>query len=230
MTGKNPWQLEDLCDHYGVFPIKFKVYTDMLEAGGYFVGLTGKGWGPGEFRRWVEAQSGGKEYDAVRLKPPTTGIQTNDYAKEFCGVFEGSAEGSAVLFLVWAREPHRPYELSSGVKAGKKLAEAAVPAYLPDDAIVRSDLLDYAVEIEWFDAQLGKMLKMLEEMGELDDTVVVVTADNGMPFPRVKGHIYEDGCHLPLAIRYPRLMKAGRVVDDLVSVIDFAPAIWNWQR
>ena len=74
----------------------------------------------------------------------------------------------------------------------------------------------------------GKMLKTLEDAGELDNTLVLVTADNGMPFPRVKGHIYEDACHEPLALRWPAGgVKGGRTVDDFVSFIDVAPTLYD---
>ena len=62
--------------------------------------------------------------------------------------------------------------------------------------------LDYAVEVEWFDQQLGKMLAQLESAGELENTIIIVTSDHGQPFPRVKGQVYEDGIHIPLAIRW----------------------------
>ena len=67
---------------------------------------------------------------------------------------------------------------------------------------------------KWFDTHLGRMLDALQEAGELDNTIVVVTADNGMPFPRVKGHIFEDACHLPFAVRWGAVGKAGRVVAE----------------
>jgi arylsulfatase A-like enzyme len=85
-------------------------------------------------------------------------------------------------------------------------------------------MLDYAYEIEHFDRHLGRMLKLLEERGQIENTLVVVTADNGMPFPRVKGQEYELSNHLPLAIMWPGgIKKPGRVIDDYVSFIDFAP-------
>src|SRR5262249_55876049 len=120
-------------------------------------------------------------------------------------------------------EPHRAYEEGSGRRAGKRPADVTVPAYLPDTGVVRNDLLDYAMEIEWFDAHLGRILDQLEKKGELDDTLIVVSSDHGMPFPRVKGQIYEHGFHIPLAIRWGRQVKAGRVVSDFVNVRDFAP-------
>jgi arylsulfatase A-like enzyme len=64
---------------------------------------------------------------------------------------------------------------------------------------------------------------MLDDQGLAQNTIVIVTADNGMPFPRVKGHVYEDACHMPMAIRWPGVVKPGRVIDDLVSFVDLAP-------
>ncbi|RMG19909.1 MAG: heparan N-sulfatase, partial [Bacteroidetes bacterium] len=96
--------------------------------------------------------------------------------------------------------------------------------YWPDNDSVRTDLLDYAYEIEYFDQHLGQMLQLLQDAGELDNTLVVVTADNGMPFPRIKGQAYEMANHLPLAMRWPQgLAQPGRSVEAFVSFIDFAP-------
>ena len=99
----------------------------------------------------------------------------------------------------------------------------AVPAFLPDTEEIRSDILDYYVEIEWFDSHLGRMIQMLEEAGELDNTLIVVTSDNGMPFPRAKTTLYDWGTRMPLAVRWPERVPGGRVIDDLVSHTDFAP-------
>jgi N-sulfoglucosamine sulfohydrolase len=98
-----------------------------------------------------------------------------------------------------------------------------VPAYCPDNDIVRGDLLDYSLEVEYADSHIGRALETLRESGELDNTIVVVTSDHGMPFPYVKGQIIEDGFRLPLAVRWGNVVKPGRVVDDFVNVRDFAP-------
>ena len=63
----------------------------------------------------------------------------------------------------------------------------------------------------------------MAELGELDDTVVIVTSDNGCPFPRVKGQIYDDDFRLPFAVMWLDRITLGRVVDDLVSFIDIFP-------
>jgi arylsulfatase A-like enzyme len=204
------------------------VFPDLLEGAGYFIGFTGKGWGPGDFRHFGRKRNpAGKSFEGATLVPPTNGISNKDYAANFARFLrERPAADQPFCFWFGAHEPHRRYEPGSGLRAGKKLSDAIVPPYLPDNETVRSDLLDYALEIEWFDAQLGKILKQLDDAGEMENTLVLVTSDNGMPFPRVKGHIYEDACHEPLAVRWPGSgVKGGRRVADLVSFIDFAPTI-----
>jgi uncharacterized sulfatase len=109
------------------------------------------------------------------------------------------------------------------VRNGRQLREAFVPKFLPDVPVVRSDILDYCFEIEWFDQHLGRMLKLLEERNELDKTIVVVTSDNGMPFPRAKANVFEYGIHVPLAIRWGDHVLGGRKVEDLVNLVDLMP-------
>lgn len=111
------------------------------------------------------------------------------------------------------------------MKAGKKLSDIKeVPAFFPDNDIVRTDMLDYALEIEYFDSHVGKILDFLESKGELDNTLVIVTSDNGMPFPKAKSDEYDYSNHLPLAIMWGKNIKdPGRVVDQYISFIDIAP-------
>jgi len=109
------------------------------------------------------------------------------------------------------------------LKAGKSLQDIDVPPFLPDTREVRSDLLDYLLEIEWFDRHLQRILDYLEQNGELDNTIVVVTGDNGMPFPGAKANLFEYGTHVPLAIRWPAMISEGMHIDALVSSIDLAP-------
>jgi uncharacterized sulfatase len=98
-----------------------------------------------------------------------------------------------------------------------------VPPFLPDNEEVRSDLLDYLTEIEHFDRHLGQALDRIEKAGELENTLVVVTADNGMSFPGAKATMYEYGWHVPLAIAWPARIPGGRTVEDLVTFIDLGP-------
>ncbi|SHG90522.1 sulfatase family protein [Flagellimonas flava] len=228
LTGRNSWQLEEAANHWCYFPQKFKTYAEVLEENDYHVGYTDKGWAPGIAKNADGSERFllGKAYNEKITSPPTSKISTVDYAANFSSFLEADKGDRPFCFWYGSREPHRAYEEGSGIrKGGKKIEQIdMVYSFWPDNEAVRSDLLDYAYEIEYFDFQLGKMLKTLEEKGKLDNTIIVVTSDNGMPFPRIKGQEYELSNHLPLAIMWKDGIKnPGRVIDGLVSFIDLAP-------
>src|SRR5690606_21384278 len=83
------------------------------------------------------------------------------------------------------------------------------------------------VEIEWFDTHLGRMLEHLESIGQLDRTLVIVTSDNGMSFPRAKANCYEAGIHMPLAIRWGERVPPGRTSSDLIGFVDLTATIYE---
>jgi arylsulfatase A-like enzyme len=223
LTGRNTWQLEEAVNHNGIFPHKWQVYPEILEENGYWVGMTGKGWGPGDYvSGGFEHNPAGHEFQDRKTNPPASGIANTDYAANFEDFLAQRPADKPFCFWLGGREPHRAYEDGSGLRAGLDPKKVEVPQFYPDHKTIRSDMLDYAFEVEWFDSHVGKAVKKLEEIGELDSTIVVMSSDHGMPFPRVKGQIYEDGFHLPLAIRWGG-MQGGRVVDDFINVRDFGP-------
>jgi arylsulfatase A-like enzyme len=224
LTGRNSWQTEEATCHNGLFPSKFPVYPDLLEQAGYVVGLTGKGWGPGDFKSTgFKRNPAGPGFDQFKAQPPASGIGRNDYAKNFEAFLKQRPADKPFCFWMGFTEPHRAYELNSGVRLGKKLEDVTVPSYFPDTGVVRGDLADYSIEVEYADSHIGRALAALEAIDELDDTLILITSDHGMPFPYVKGQIHEDGFHLPLAARWGRVVKPGRVVEDFINVRDFAP-------
>jgi N-sulfoglucosamine sulfohydrolase len=228
LTGCNSWQLEAACNHICFFPAKFKTYAEALAEHGYFVGKTTKGWGPGvaNDEAGQPRAMAGQGFERRKAEPPTTGISNSDYAANFADFLDAAPAGSPWCFWYGGLEPHRGYEFGSGAaKGGKQLVDIErVPGYWSDNETVRHDLLDYGFEIEHFDRHLLKMLTLLEERGQLDSTLVVVTSDHGMPFPRAKGNAYEASNHVPLAIRWPgRIARPGRTVPEYVSFVDLAP-------
>ncbi|MEZ4699230.1 MAG: sulfatase [Rhodothermales bacterium] len=228
LTGRNSWQLEAAANHWPYFPEGYGTYVEALAANGYHAGYTAKGWAPGVARD-AEGQVRrltGTPYNERKLTPPASGIGDIDYAENFRAFLDDRPADQPFVFWYGGLEPHRGYEFGSGeAKGGKSKDEIdAVPAFWPDIDSVRTDMLDYAFEIEHFDTHLQRMLDLLDERGELENTLVVVTADNGMPFPRVKGQSYEFSNHLPLAIMWPAgIRQTGRRIDTFVSFIDLAP-------
>jgi uncharacterized sulfatase len=225
LSGRHVWQQEEAGVLYGSMPADIPLYPHLLENAGYFTGFTGKGWGPGDWKaQGLTRNPCGREFNSRKHPfqvPP--GIDARDSAANFADFLREKPADKPFCFWFGSTEPHRLYDSGGAVRTGRSLADVEVPAFLPDSQEVRSDLLDYIAEIEWFDRQLAKFLKALDDGGYRDNTLVVVTSDNGMPFPRAKVNLYDWGVHMPLAVRWPARIKGGRVVDDLVSHVDFAP-------
>lgn len=206
LTGQAVHRLEEGGNLHGFLPKRFPVYPDLLEQAGYVVGYTGKGWGPGQF------EPGGRERNPA-----------GPQFKNFDEFIQQRPAGRPLYFWFGSNDPHRPYEEGSGARAGLKADSVKVPAFLPDTPEVRSDLLDYYFEIQRFDRDVGRIVEALERLGELDNTLIIVTADNGMPFPRAKATVYDSGARMPLAIRWPSAVRAGSVIEEFVSLADVAP-------
>ena len=228
LTGRNSWQLEEAANHSPTFPAKFTSFVEVLGENGYRTGFTGKGWAPGDPGTVAgkRRQLTGTPYQEQHATPPTAAMSDIDYAANFTAFLDAAPATAPFFFWYGGYEPHRAYTYGSGLDGtGRSLDDLdSVPPMWPDTDTVRTDLLDYAREIDHFDDHLGRMLAELERRGELDNTIVVVTADNGMPFPRIKGQAYEMSNHLPLAVRWPAgIVDAGRTIKDFVNFVDLAP-------
>ena len=238
VTGRYHWQNEQSGQHGSSWMKKYVPFIDLLEANGYSTGRTGKGVDPFEYARnekdslWRMTNAGGIEHSNFRYEKgtpederPTDEINNVNYFENFKYFIENIRKEKPFFFWYGAKEPHRRYELDSWKRTNKTIDKVSVPGFFPDHEIVRGDLLDYAVEIEWFDLHLQRMLDYLESIGELENTIVIVTSDNGMPFPRAKANCYEYGVHVPFAVRYPKEFPGKRIVEDPIGFADIAPTI-----
>lgn len=207
LTGQDIWRLEEGGQLFGTLPAKFETYPDILEKNGYFVGYMKKGWGPGNF------ETGGRSHNPA-------GTKSYDNFEQF---IDSVPEGTPWCFWYGSYDPHRPYEKGSGVKANIDISNIKVPEFMPDVPEVRSDIADYYFEIQRFDREFGDMLQIIEENNILENTLIVVTSDNGMPFPRAKATLYDFGVRMPLAISWKNHISGNRIVDDFISLTDLAP-------
>ncbi len=224
LTGREIWQIREAGTHASSFPTDLPVFPSQLEKSGYCVGMTGKGWGPGQASGWPQNPAG-VAYAKEKLDSPP-GIANNDYAANFEDFLAKRDDNRPFCFWYGGHEPHRGYDRGIGKRNGMDLDKVVVPPFLPDTTEVRSDIADYLFEVEWFDQHLMRMLDRLEKLGELENTLVIVTSDNGMPFPRAKANLYEYGIHMPLAISWPARIEAGQVNDDLVGLVDVTRTIF----
>ncbi|MFT5141818.1 MAG: hypothetical protein ACI84D_000428 [Thalassolituus oleivorans] len=148
----------------------FPCIQTCLEEAGYSAGFARKGWGPGRFAPGGRTRNpAGEEYDDFDIflaeRPPDRPF----------------------TFWFGSYDPHRGYEEDAGQAAGMDLDAMALAEHFPDSEEVRGDVADYYFEVQRFDREVGELLAALEEAGEIEKTVVVMTGDHGMPFPRCKG-------------------------------------------
>ena len=232
LTGRYSWQLKEACNHNPFLSAEWKFYPFLLEDAGYFIGFTGKGWGPGIWggvdsgrTKFEKLNPAGRPFQSKKLKPPYKGIANVDYAGNFAEFLKARPKGKPFCFWLGTKEPHRGYGKDNWKKDSRNLKDVVVPAYYPDNEVIRGDLADYAIEVEWYDTHIGRALKHLKDAGELDNTIIIATSDHGMPFPRVKGQIYDDGFHIPFAVRWGDKVEADRVVTDFITFPDLAPTL-----
>ena len=205
LTGKDIWNLGEAANLWSSFP-KVKVYTKLMEESGYHVGIEGKGWGPGDesVTGWKQ-NPGGVRYDS------------------FEDFFNEVEKGQPWMYWYSSRDPHRPYRNEGLKKSGIHLDSINVPPYLPDNYEVRKDIADYYNEIQRFDEEVGSYISLLKEMGQVENTIIIVCSDNGWQMPRGLANLYDFGTKIPLIISWPEFFPPGREVDDFVNIKDFAP-------
>ena len=232
LTGRYSWQLREACNHNPFLSDSWSFYPYLLEEAGYFMGFTGKGWGPGIFKsidvgktKFTKPNPAGRPYVGRKMKAPYKGISGTDYAGNFEDFLEAWDQDSPFCFWLGTREPHRGYEKDSWKKDGRDLSKVTVQKFYPDNETIRGDLADYAIEVEWYDKHIGRCLQLLADRKLLDNTLIIATSDHGMPFPRVKGQIYDEGFHIPFAARWGDKIKAGRTVTDFITFPDLAPTL-----
>lgn len=204
-SGQYQWRLGSGENLGGSLPVDTPVYPELLQAAGYQIGFSRKGAQPSKHRH-TGRDPFGERFDS------------------FAKFFTEKKEGAPFCFWYGAGEPHRPYLAGTGEKAGLDPAKVVVPPGLPDNETTRSDLCDYHERIQRFDRDAGRILKLLETTGELENTIVVMTGDNGMPFPRCKATLYDTGTRVPLVVRWGAKVKGGRIIEDFVSLTDLAPS------
>ncbi len=220
LTGQHFWRLGSAGQLWGEFPSSLVTYQQLLEKHGYKIGYTGKGWGPGKA---LLGNPAGPAYSRIRREVDPN-LSNIDHVANLDLFLRERKPGQPFSFWLGTTEPHRPYQTGIGARSGEiDLAAIAVPPFLPDTDVVRRDLADYLYEIQYFDRELGEILQTLALHGELDNTVIVFTADNGMPFPRAKSNNYEYGTHVPLAVRWGNGITAHQQVTDFISLTDLAP-------
>lgn len=215
----------------------------LLKDQGYHIGKAYKVWSPGDpadapFGGQAHAyqKSGGRcnqfsqNVDKMMKEGISVEAAKQQIYDEVRGNFDSflAARPKGAPFLFWhgPTNVHRKWVKGSGeAQWGIKPDDlkGKLPKHLPDVPEFREDFGSYLGEIQAFDAQVGVLIKRLEEEGEYDNTVIVISGDHGAPgFPGGKCNLYDFGTNVTLAIRWPG-QPGGRFIDDFVNLMDLAP-------
>jgi arylsulfatase A-like enzyme len=202
-----------------------KTIPDYFKAAGYSTAAIGKwhvggtGFGPEEHGFDVVSNA------SPRTEPSATEGSKGEYAltRSAESFFEANRERPFFLYLAH-HNPHIPYK--------------ALPQHVAKHAGAFEPV--YAAVIEALDDVVGRLLTKLDGLRLTDKTIVIFTSDNGglhvpegghdrvthnTPFRAGKGFLYEGGLRIPLIVRWPSRVPAGRVVDAPVINTDWIPTL-----
>lgn len=215
-----------------------------LEAqGGYFVGYQYKVWSPGrtlnapigaartrfepagrnfnQFSHWVTANADDLGVEAAKQ------ALYDETRQNFRAFLDARPADQPFCYWWGPTNTHRTWERGSGEALWgiePDDLKGRLPAFLPDVHEIREDAADYLGECQAVDKGLGVLLEELAAAGELDNTLLVVSGDHGIPgMPRAKCNLYDIGCEVALAFRWPGRVASGRVVKDFVNLMDLGP-------
>lgn len=138
---------------------------------------------------------------------------------EWASLVEKRPKDKPFFFWFAAFDAHRSWQVNEDAPTYKNEA-IEVPPYLVDDEATRGDLAKYYHEVSRFDHFIGEVVGVLKKQRVLEDTLIVVAADNGRPFPRCKSRLYESGIQTPWVVHYPAIVKKAAITQSLVSSID----------
>lgn len=193
-------------------PDFMKSFPEVLRENGYYTGQSGK-FHMGPYARrgfdvtYDRDQKIGDGGEEMWLKT----LQERDKQKPF---------------MMWfaSYDAHRdwgPNEFS-----GTHAPESIVPPFYLDSGYqTKEDLAKYYDEIKRFDHFIGLVVEELKQQGAYENTLIMVMADNGRPFPHSKTRVNDRGMKSPFILHWPEGIGGKDTSDGLVSAIDIAPTL-----
>jgi N-sulfoglucosamine sulfohydrolase len=203
LTSKYPHttRTEDL---HTPLPEGEKFVTEYLRKAGYLTGHNGKThWG---------------EYGDVQFD------WYSDNLSDF-GEFLQLTKGNPFFFWAGFYDPHRIYE-ENAIGNPHDPEQVIIRDHLVDDEQTRKDIALYYDEISRMDSVIGAYLEILADEKMIENTFIIFLSDNGAPFPREKGTLYDTGIRTPFIVAGPEV-PVDELYDGLTSTIDLSPTLLN---
>jgi len=185
----------------------------ILNSAGYYTLQAGK-FHMGEYAK--------RGFDEVHDKIEVNGLGGEAYWNQ---AVENLPEDQPFFMWLASYDAHRSWGENQweGTHDPKKIQ---VPEYLIDGPETREDLANYYDEISRFDFHIGSVVQKLKDKGVYENTLIIIMADNGRPFPHSKTRLNDQGVKTPFIIHYPRIeSKKIQRSTSLISAVDIAPTL-----
>lgn len=180
-----------------------------LKKSGYYTVSAGK---------WHLGADAKADFDLVVEKDNGTGGED-----QWLRVMKERPKDKPFFFWFASHDAHRIWQ-ADDFQTPHDPENAIIPPYLVDAEGTRQDLASYYNEIQRLDFYVGEVKKELNNQGVIENTLIIVMADNGRPFPRSKTRVYDSGMKTPFVVSWPKGQKGADLQSSsLLSVIDIAP-------
>lgn len=216
-------------------PSRAALLTGTLPHTSGMLGLSHRGFSLTDYSRhivnWLKDKAG---YSSA-----LTGIQhiTGNPSEIGYDTLQTDASPNKVCFAAdtFINELKEPFFLSAGFAlTHREFPEPALnddprwcppPPAMPDTPETRRDFACFRACVRDLDAAYGKILSSLRRSGREDNTIVIITTDHGIDFPRMKCTLYDHGTQVLFMMRGPLGLHGGKVCDALLSHIDVYPTL-----
>ena len=162
------------------------IFPQLLKAAGYYTAASGK---------WHLGTAPRQHFDAITDGKPSG-------CEQWVSTLKNRTPNKPFFMWFASYDAHRSWS-PNAIEKQHEPSDIVVPPYLPDTDLTRSDLGQYYDEVSRMDEYVGKVIAELTRQGELDNTFVLVMADNGRPFPRCKTTLYDSGIRTPFIVHWP---------------------------
>jgi N-sulfoglucosamine sulfohydrolase len=226
MTGRYPHNTGDASELHRPWAARLPTFPAALREHGYYTAQAGK------FHMDQERRDDGTkllDHAFDRIEPVTKLPGNSGGHGRWLEVTRDRPRDQPFFFWFAAIDAHRGWdgdaEWQPELFGPKHDPDGVmVPPFLADNAATRADLASYYNEITRFDYFVGQVIAELTRQGVLENTLVVVMADNGRPFPRAKTRLHDSGMKTPFVVHWPAgIRDSGQSRHGLISAIDLAP-------
>ena len=180
-------------------------FPELLRKAGYYTVLAGKNHMFGDEDR---------AFERITERRPSGGEDWVQHLKD-------RPKDKPFFFWFAAQDAHRDWQITGDAPVYPP-DQVVIPPYMVDTPASRDDLAHYYHEVSRFDHFIGLVTAELASQGVLENTMIVIAADNGRPFPRAKSRLYDSGIKTPWIVHFPAVIEAPAVSKSFLSAIDLS--------